>query len=333
MELDIKFKRNLIRMGLVSIKDFIFYASRIQKCLNIIGRENFPDLRSNDFSLLIKERKEGSQIYELVPQKQTQTFGITPIHQVVTIFSKISKLLETDQEGSNYKEVKGYVKNSKRRSELFNAFHALSRDPNSFVVDLKKTIDSTAKTIFYPKKKYRSSINSWKDLEIKKREEEFIGALTKIQIEGEIHFRIRDMFGNSIKHRFIEPEINKYRSFFTEVVKVRGLYNPVRNLLETIEKIELHNEIFLNKLKEFEFNYPLKIELKFMEDSFFAFNKDLNLRGVGKTFKEMEEDLYLDLCSACNLYVMSGKELTLAAKKIKSELVNLIKPESLYGIY
>ena len=72
----------------------------------------------------------------------------------------------------------------------------------------------------------------------------------------------------------------------------------------------------------------MELEIKNIDGSLFIFNEELNLRGVGKTVKEMLEDFYLDILSAYNLYVKSGKELTPVAEKIKNELMKLIKTEN-----
>jgi len=325
MELDIVFNRNLIKKGFVSIIDFIKYASRIQDMIYKVGKEINPLAKTHIYSLLIKGKKQGSDIYTLIPQTETGTFGTAPIDEAMSTIREICHLLDEDVDGSNYKEVKGIIKNSQRRKKIFNDIHAISKHPGSFEITLKETKESRPERLFKPKKLTRKKVNLWKELEITKREEEFIGALTVIQAEGKVFFKIRDIYGNSIKYHFIESNLDEYLQYFKQIIKIKGLYNPIYNKLETIKEFKLHNKISINKLDDLEFNYPLELELKFIENGFFAINKKLNIIGVGKTFKEMYKDLYSDLLSAIDLYLKSDKELTLGAQKIKKSLVSLIK--------
>jgi len=46
MELNLVFDRALLKMGFVSIKDFIKYTSKIQDSIELIGKEFHPSARS-----------------------------------------------------------------------------------------------------------------------------------------------------------------------------------------------------------------------------------------------------------------------------------------------
>lgn len=325
MELDIVFNRNLIHKGYVSISNFIKYASRVQDILSNIGKELDPNSSSATYSLLIKGKKEGSDVYTVIPQNDTSKFGTSPIDESVIIMKKIYNLLISNDSDKSYTEIRGMIKNSQRRKRIFNDFYAISKYPLSFKVMLKRSETDEQEQLFKPEKETRKRINYWKELEVKKRVEEFIGALTVIQAEGRIFLKLRDSHGYSIKYNFIESNLEKYIRFFKKIVKVKGLYNPVNNKLETIESFELNNKIFIDELIDLKFNFPLELELEFHENGFFAINKQLNIIGVGETFKEMYEDLFEDINSAIDLYIHSKLELTPKAQEIKDYLFSLIK--------
>ncbi len=324
MELNIVFDRVLLKMGLVSIKDFIRYTSKLQDSIDLIGKEFFPNIRIEQFQLLIKERKEGSQVFTLKPQIQTTTFGASVIDEVVEKFSDIPKLIEEDKNGDNYKEMKSMIKNNVRRRRLFNDFHSISRHPNSFSIQLKKSPKEPFITIFTPRKKYRKTISHWKELDITKREEEFIGALTIVHGEGEIYFRIREIHGTSIKYRFPEVEEEKYINYYKKIIKLSGLYDPSRNRLENISKIEPYDKISLDKLKDLVFKKKLNLNLEFKADAFFVINDELNIVAAGKTFKEMKENLYGCLLTHIEYYIFTRDQLTPGAKEIRRKLIDLI---------
>ncbi len=331
MEIELKFERNLLNLGLVSVEEFIKYASRIQNCINIIAKETEPSLNKELYRLLIKDRKEGSQIYDLIPASQTSTLDKSPIKSIFETFKEINGILEQDQNGNKYNDIKGNVKNHKRRNRLFNDLQILSRHPGSFSVSLIAEDLKERLPLFTPQKKYKSSINSWKKLEITKRKEEFTGALTIIHGEGDIYFKIRDIYGISIKHRLLESEVNEYVKYFKQIVKVSGFYNPIKSILETIEEFTLYNNIKLTELHDIKFKDAIQFELSFWEDAFLICNKDLGLYGAGKTFKEMYENLYEDMTSAINAYINTKQELTPGAEKIRSLLLKLIDIDTLRG--
>ena len=240
--------------------------------------------------MLIKERSEGSQIFTLKPQAQTARFGTSLIDDVVEKFSEIPKLIDEDRDGDKYKELKGIIKNNVRRRRLFNNLHSISKHPGSFSIQLRKSIKEPFNPIFIPKKKYRKTISKWKELDIVKREEEFIGALTIVHGEGEIYFKIRDIHGTSIKYKFPEVEEEKYIDYYKKIIKISGLYDPIRNRLENISKLELLDKISLDKLKDLVFKENLNLDLEFKTDAFFVINEELNIVAAGKTFKEMHNN-------------------------------------------
>ncbi|MFX0029715.1 MAG: hypothetical protein ACFE8B_10935, partial [Candidatus Hermodarchaeota archaeon] len=276
------------------------------------------------FQLLIKERSEGSQIFTLEPQIQTAMFGASLIDDVVERFSEIPPLIDEDRDGDKYKELKGMIKNNIRRNRLFNNLNSISKYPSSFSIQLRKSRDEPVTTIFTPKKKYRKTISKWKELDVTKREEEFIGALTIVHGEGEIYFKIRDIHGASIKYKFPEVEEEKYINYYKKIIKVSGLYDPVRNKLENITNLELMEKISLDKLNDLVFKEDLKLDLEFKNDAFFVVNEDLNIVAAGKTFKEMYNNLYDCLTTHIDYFVFSKVPLTPGAQKIKQRLYNLI---------
>lgn len=324
MELNLIFDRALLKMGLVSIEDFIKYTSKIQNSIELIGKEFNPSVGKNPFQLLIKGRSEGSQIFTLKPQAQTTTFGASLIDNVVEKFSEISKLIDEDRNGDKYKELKGMIKNNVRRRRLFNNFHSISKHPGSFSIQLRKSRKEPFDTIFMPKKKYRKTLTIWKELDIIKREEEFTGALTIVHGEGEIYFKIRDIYGASIKYKFLEIEEEKYIDYYKKIIKISGLYDPTKNLLENISKPELVDKISLDKLKDLVFKEKLNLNLEFKTNAFFVINEELNIVAAGKTFKEMYDNLYDCLITHIDYFIFTKVPLTKGAKDIKKKLINLI---------
>lgn len=324
MELNLVFDKALLKMGLVSIKDFIKYTQKIQDSIELIGKEFHPSVGSESFQLLIKERSKGSQIFTLQPQAQTPIFGASLIDDAVETFSEIPKLMDEDTEGDKYKEIKGIIGNNARRRRLFNNLHSISKYPGSFSIQLKKSLKEPFTPIFTPKKKYRKTLSKWKELDIEKREEEFIGALTIVHGEGEIYFKIRDVNGISIKYKFLEVEEDKYINYYKKIIKISGLYDPIRNRLENISKLELFNKISLDKLYDLEFKEKLNLNLDFKTDAFFVINEELNIVAAGKTFKEMHDNLYDCLITHVEYFILTKDPLTPGAKKIKEKLTNLI---------
>ncbi len=331
MELNLVFDKALLKMGLVSIKDFIKYAQKIQDSIELIGKEFHPSVGRGQFQLLIKERLKGSQIFTLQPQLQTPEFGASLIDDAVEKFSEIPKLMDEDIDGDKYKELKGIIGNNARRRRLFNNLHSISKYPGSFSIQLKKSQKEQFTPIFTPQKKYRKTLSKWKELDIEKREEEFIGALTIVHGEGEIYFKIRDVNGISIKHKFLEVEEAKYVNFYKKIIKISGLYDPIRNRLENISSLELFNQISLDKLYDLEFKEKLNLNLEFKTDAFFVINEELNIVAAGKTFKEMHDNLYDCLITHVEYFILSKDQLTSGAKKIKEKLINLINLDKWEG--
>lgn len=324
MELNLVFDKALLKMGFVSIKDFIKYTSKIQDSIELIGKELYPKARSEQFQLLIIERREGSQIFTLLPQAQTPTFGASLIDNVLEKFSEIPILIDEDRNGDKYKEVKGIITNNARRRRLFNNLKSISKYPGSFSIQLRKSKEEPFTTIFIPKKKYRKTLSKWKELDVIKREEEFIGALTIVHGEGEIYFKIRDIHGISIKYKYLEVEEERYISYYKKIIKISGLYDPTKNRLENISKIELVDAISLSNLKELEFKENLNLALEFKANAFFVINEELNIVAAGKTFKEMYNNLYACLITHLEYFVFTKDPLTQGAEKIKKKLTNLI---------
>ncbi len=324
MELNLVFDKALLKMGLVSIKDFIKYTSKIQDSIELIGKELYPKAGSEQFQLLIKERSEGSQIFTLHPQTQTPTFGASLIDKVIEKFSEIPKFLDEDRNGDKYKELKGIIKNNARRRRLFNNLHSISKHPSSFSIQLRKSVKEPFTPIFIPKKKYRKTLSTWKELDTIKREEEFIGALTIVHGEGEIYFKIREIHGISVKYKFLELEEEKYISYYKKIIKISGLYDPTKNRLENISKLELLDKISLDKLKDLEFKETLNLALEFKANAFFVINEELNIVAAGKTFKEMYNNLYGCLITHLEYYIFTKDPLTQGAKEIKKKLIDLI---------
>ncbi len=324
MELNLVFDKALLKMGFVSIKDFIKYTSKIQDSIELIGKEIYPKAGSEQFQLLIIERSEGSQIFSLKPQAQTPTFGASLIDNVVEKLLEIPKLLDEDRNGDNYKALKGIITNNVRRHRLFNNLQSISKHPGSFSIQLRKSRKETFATIFVAKKKYRKTLSKWKELDVIKREEEFIGALTIVHGEGEIYFKIRDIHGISIKYKFLEVEEERYISYYKKIIKISGLYDPIKNRLENVSKLELVDAISLHNLKDLEFKENLNLALEFKANAFFVINEELNIVAAGKTFKEMYNNLYGCLITHLEYYIFTKDPLTQGAKEIKKKLIDLI---------
>lgn len=160
MELDIIFSQQLIKKGYVTIENFIKYAKRIQDIVNKIGHELDPQAKKHTYSLLIKDKREGSDIYTLIPQNDTQTFGTAPIDETIIVMKNIAKLIREDVDGRNHKKLMGIIENSNRRKKIFNDFHTISKYPGSFEILLKESTLEEPKKIFKPEKDTRKTLNT-----------------------------------------------------------------------------------------------------------------------------------------------------------------------------
>ncbi len=323
MEINLTFKRRLLKMGLVSIKDFIKYAKSLQDIILLIGNELDPRIEPLNYDLLIKDHRKGSEVYSLVPRIQTSIYGATAISKAVETLSNISDILDEDVEGNKHKDVVEVIKNPANRRAIFKKLDKLTK-PGDFEISLKETKEAEPRRIYYPTKQYKKSIKKWQKLELVKREETIMGALTVLHGEKDKFFAIRDTKGNYVRYRYVEAEEKNFYPLFKKVVKITGLFNPIKNEIEKIKKQEAIDKINLNNIKDLEFKYPLTLDLEFKFDAFFVSNEDLNLIAAGKTFKEMYDDLYFGLVSHIEYFINTSEELTPSAQKIKLKLIDLI---------
>ncbi len=332
MELAFIFNRKLLRKNSVSIDNFVRFASQFQKAIYDLGEAQNPQVKKKIYTLLIKDQKKGSQVFVMIPQYQTTSFGTSPIDEVMQNFSQISNLIDRDRDGSNYNEAKAYFNDLEIRRTFLKRIKSLSRYPGSFAIELKKTHDSEPIRIFKAKKNYRKTLNKWRRMDIEKRIEQITGALTIIHGERDLYIRIRDIFGNSIEYKYDEKEEPRFLNMYKKVIKVKGLYNPIRNQLEKIEMLNVINILPIEDVRGIRFTRTLNLKLEFKYDAFFAKNEELNIVAAGKTFSEMYNDLYNCIISHIRYFIVNDDLLTKGAQKIKYKLLNLINEKDLKEI-
>jgi hypothetical protein len=329
MELSLVFDKKLLKRNNVPVRQFAKFASEFQETLYDLGASQKPNVKRRVFNLLIQRQAKGSQAFILIPQLQTATFGTSPIDEVVQTFSEISNAIERDRDGSNYERVKSYFNSPKMRIKVFNRLRRISRYPGSFTIELKKSPDTVPKRIFRARKRYKSTLKKWKELEVQKRVETITGALTIIHGERDLYIRIRDKFGHSVEYKYDEREEERFHGMYKKIIRAEGLYNPISNEMEEIKQIEVLSELTLNDLKGLEFKTPLTLSLDYHYDAFFCRNTDLNIVAAGETFTEMYNNLYDCIITHLHYFMDKDQNLTKGAQKIKKGLLDLISEKDL----
>lgn len=340
MEIILKFLDYFLRhnRNLVTIDDFVDYASAFQRIIYTIVRERKPNLNERDFRFLIDKFEKGSVACKLVPYHISKDiFGEDPVEDVVQDFIEISELIDHPNDEETHQKLQEKVKSLENRTDLYTSFDKLiPKEDKAFqIIVHSPRYPNEEKRIYIAKDKYRKRLRMWRDMERISKKKIFVGVIKNLTAYADQRKFAKIIGPNNEKIKFYYSseqgeQITKF--YDREIIKVKGIYNDMTKTLEKIMDIEKIDSVEISELNEVDVKKPFTLKLSYEYGMIYAICEDYNLVAMGESYNEMLKNLNILIIDTLELLSKPSDEFTASSLTYRKNFIENFKLKKHKGI-